>query len=174
MDLVLGPEDISKMVARLAREIDQDLGALLYPGEKIVVMGVLNGGFIFMADLVRELSIPLEVDFIRLSSYQDDSSSSQQVVMLKAPEKNLSGRHVLVVEDLADCGLTLNWLRGFINTKGPASVRIAVLVDKLERRQFQVRLDYVGHVLKEGFLVGYGLDYAQDYRNLKGIYHLRF
>jgi hypoxanthine phosphoribosyltransferase len=174
MDLVLTPEEISQMVKKIAKNIDEDFLGLLSPKEKIVVLGVLNGGFIFMADLVRELKTPLEVDFIRLSSYQDSISSSQQVVMLKAPEKTLKDRHILIVEDLADCGLTLNWLRGFVLTKEPASVKIAVTVDKIERRQMEVQLDYVGFQLEEGFLVGYGLDYAQDYRNLKGIYKLRF
>jgi hypoxanthine phosphoribosyltransferase len=174
MSLVLSPGDIQLMVKRIAAEADRDLEAVLKPGEKVIVLGVLNGGFVFMADLIREMSTPVEVDFIRLSSYQDRDTSSHQIVMLKAPEKNLKGRHVLVAEDLADAGLTLNWLRGFINTKEPASVRIAVVVDKTERREVKVELDYVGRVLESGFLVGYGLDYAQDYRNLKGVYRLQF
>jgi hypoxanthine phosphoribosyltransferase len=174
MELVLSPEEISGMVRRIASEIDRDYGGLMGPGESLVVMGVLNGGFIFMADLIRELTIPIEVDFIRLSSYQDGTSSSQQVVMLKAPEKDLKNRHVLIVEDLADCGLTMNWLRGFVTTRNPSSVKVAVVVDKRERREIFVELNYVGHVLEKGFLVGYGLDYAQEYRNLKGIYQLVF
>jgi hypoxanthine phosphoribosyltransferase len=174
LDLVLSPEDISRKVKGIASQIDKDYSGLLKPDERLVVMGVLNGGFIFMADLVRELSIPVEVDFIRLSSYQDGTSSTQQVVMLKAPEKNLHNRHVLIVEDLSDCGLTLNWLRGFVTTKGPASVKIAVAVDKIERRAFEVQLDYVAYTLSDGFLVGYGMDYAQSYRNMKGIWKLRF
>jgi hypoxanthine phosphoribosyltransferase len=172
--MVVSPEDISKMVKGLAKEMDRDYGALLAPGERLLAMGVLNGAFVFMADLIRELGVPVEVDFIRLSSYRDGTSSSEHVVMLKAPERDLKGRHVLLVEDLADCGLTINWLKGFILTKEPASVRVAVAVDKVERRHFELALDYVGVVLEEGFLVGYGLDYAQEYRNLKGIYKLVF
>ncbi|MDR2353742.1 MAG: hypoxanthine phosphoribosyltransferase [Deltaproteobacteria bacterium] len=174
MDLVLSPEQISMIVKDMARNIDKDYEAVLLPQEKIVVMGVLNGAFIFMADLVRELKVPFEVDFIRLSSYQDADTSSGQVVMLKAPEKPLKGRHILVVEDLADCGLTLNWLMGFLQSREPASVKIAVVVDKTERKKVNIHLDYMGFQLKEGFLVGYGIDYAQDYRNLKGIYKLIF
>jgi hypoxanthine phosphoribosyltransferase len=174
MEPVFSPEEISLMVKRIAGEIDRDYENILKPEEKILVLGVLNGGFIFMADLIREISLPVDVDFIRLSSYQDSTSSLNEVVMLKAPEKSMKDRHVLVVEDLADCGLTLNWLRGFVRKRGPATVKIAVAVDKTERRRYPVELDYAGFVLKEGFLVGYGLDYAQNYRNLKGLYHLLF
>jgi hypoxanthine phosphoribosyltransferase len=126
-----------------------------------------------MADLVRALGeMPVEVDFVRLSSYQDSDTSSSQVVMTKNLEKEIRGRHVLVVEDIADCGLTLAWLLDFLGRREPASVRVAVAVDKKARRKVPVPLDYVAFDVEDGFLVGYGLDFAEKYRQLPDIYEL--
>jgi hypoxanthine phosphoribosyltransferase len=174
MDLLHSPKDIAKMVFSLGARIDSDYAHLVSENNRLMLLGVLNGAFIFMADLARAISLPLEVDFIRLSSYEDQTASNNHVVMLKAPERSLSDRHILIVEDIADCGLTLAWLRGFLAQKRPASLKIAVAVDKTERREVPVPLDYTGFEIDEGFLVGYGLDYAQSYRNLPGIYRLRF
>ena len=174
MELVHGKKEIADMVARMGAKIDAHYASLVSEDDRLLVIGVLNGAFIFMADLVREITVPMELDFIRLSSYEDRDSSSNHVVMLKAPERALKGRHILIVEDIADCGLTLNWFRGYLLNELPASVKIAVAVDKKERRQVPLELDYVGFVIEEGFLVGYGLDYAQGYRHLDGIYKLLF
>jgi hypoxanthine phosphoribosyltransferase len=174
MELVFGPEEISRQVKAVAAKVDAHYGPLVSRADPLVVLGVLNGAFVFMADLIRAVSIPLEVDFIRLSSYEDRADSSQEVVLLKAPERPIAGRHLLVVEDIADCGLTLQWLLGYLETKGPMSVKTAVLVDKRERREVKVELDYTGFVQEGGFLVGYGLDYAKSYRELDGIYRLEF
>lgn len=170
--LLYSAEQIAARVAALGAEIKADYEKVLRPGEGVLAVGVLNGAFIFMADLVRAIDLPLEIDFIRLSSYQDKSSSSSEVVMTKNLEKEIRGRHVLIVEDIADCGLTLAWLMEFLKKRGPASVKVAVAVDKRARRETPVDLDYVAFSLDDGFLVGYGLDYAEQHRNLSGIYEL--
>ena len=172
--LVLAESEISGRVAALGQRIRQDYGKLLAPGDSLLVVGVLNGAFIFMADLVRTLGdLPVEVDFVRLSSYQDKDSSSAKVLMTKGLEKEIRDRHVLIVEDIADCGLTLAWLLDFLGRRGPASLKVAVAVDKKARREVQVKLDYVAMEVDDGFLVGYGLDYAEKYRGLPEIYELR-
>jgi hypoxanthine phosphoribosyltransferase len=174
MTLLYSREDIARQVGLIAAGINADYADKVSRDDRLLVMGVLNGAFVFMADLIRMIRVPLEVDFIRLSSYEDRTDSSQEVVLLKAPERPLEGKHILVVEDIADCGLTLQWLIGYLNTRGPASVRTAVCVDKRERREVKVELDYTGFVQQGGFLVGYGLDYAKSYRELDGIYRLEF
>ncbi|MDR2142222.1 MAG: hypoxanthine phosphoribosyltransferase [Deltaproteobacteria bacterium] len=170
---VFSPEALAARVLELGQRIRDDYQALLTVEEPLLVIGILNGAFIFLADLVRAIDLPLEIDFIRLSSYQEETQSSQHVVMLKSLEKEVGGRHVLVVEDIVDCGLTLAWLLEFLGSKGPKSLKVAVAISKLERRQNNLSLDYVGFELEEGFLVGYGLDYAHMYRHLPGIHKLR-
>ena len=171
--LVLTRAEISELVAGLGDRIRRDYEKALAPGEALLAVGVLNGAFIFMADLVRALGeMPVEVDFVRLSSYQDSDTSSSQVVMTKNLEKEIRGRHVLVVEDIADCGLTLAWLLDFLGRREPASVRVAVAVDKKARRKVPVPLDYVAFDVEDGFLVSYGLDFAEKYRQLPDIYEL--
>ena len=173
MRLVLTRAEINDRVSDLGRRIRLDYEKVLAPGEALLTVGVLNGAFIFMADLVRAMSeLPVEVDFVRLSSYQDSDTSSAQVVMTKNLEKEIQGRHVLVVEDIADCGLTLAWLLDFLGRRGPASIKVAVAVDKKARREVPVTLDYVALDVEDGFLVGYGLDYAEKYRQLPDIYEL--
>ncbi|MCL2029852.1 MAG: hypoxanthine phosphoribosyltransferase [Deltaproteobacteria bacterium] len=171
--LVLGRSEINERVAALGRRIRRDYEGILPPGDSLLAVGVLNGAFIFMADLVRALEgLPVEVDFVRLSSYQDKDVSSTKVLMSKDLEKDIGGRHVLVVEDVADCGLTLAWLLDVLNRRRPASLKVAVAVDKKARREFPVKLDYVAMSVGDGFLVGYGLDYAEKYRGLPEIYEL--
>ncbi|MDR2387718.1 MAG: hypoxanthine phosphoribosyltransferase [Deltaproteobacteria bacterium] len=169
---LISHETINRRVAELGVEISSHYKSLLVPGETLLVIGVLNGAFVFMADLIRHLSVPLEVDFIRLSSYLDNRSSSSKVVMLKDLERNVQGRHVLIIEDIADCGLTLNWLLEFLKSRDPASLKLAVAINKKARRQFEVSLDYVAFEVDDGFLVGYGLDASRRYRELAGIYYL--
>jgi hypoxanthine phosphoribosyltransferase len=165
-------EEIARRVSELGAEINAHYAKSITGEETLLVVGVLNGAFVFMADLVRTLTVPLEVDFIRLSSYQDNLSSATKVVMLKDLERDVAGRHVLVVEDIADCGLTLNWLLNYLKSRGPASVRLAVAVNKKGRREFEVALDYVAFEIENGFLVGYGLDAARRYREFPAIYSL--
>lgn len=165
-------ETIAARVAELGTQITKDYEAVLAPGDAVLAVGVLNGAFIFMADLIRAVDLPMEVDFIRLSSYQDKETSSNQVVMVKNMEKEIRGRHVLVVEDIADGGLTLNWLLEFLGKRQPASIRVAVAVNNKARRKAFVPLDYVAFSVESGFLVGYGLDSAGKYRNLPNICQL--
>jgi hypoxanthine phosphoribosyltransferase len=164
-----GPAEIAARVADLGLIISADYAPRLAEGETLLAVGVLNGAFIFMADLVRALTVPVEVDFIRLSSYQDARTSSSKVVMLKDLEREVRDRHVLVIEDVADCGLTLAWLLNHLKTRGPASVKLAVAVDKQARRKTALTLDYVGFTVQDGFLVGYGLDHARRHRELPAI-----
>jgi hypoxanthine phosphoribosyltransferase len=171
--LVLPQAEISGRVASLGRRIRRDYEQALAPGESLLAVGVLNGAFIFMADLLRALGdLPVEVDFIRLSSYRDNVESSNQVVMTKSLEKEIRGRQVLVVEDIVDCGLTLAWLLDFLGRRRPASVKVAVAVDKRAPRDIPVTIDYTALSVDDGFLVGYGLDYAEKYRGLPDIYEL--
>ncbi|UQZ89076.1 hypoxanthine phosphoribosyltransferase [Deltaproteobacteria bacterium Smac51] len=170
--LLYTAEQIADRVAELGDQIKKDYEKVLAPGEQLLAIGVLNGAFIFMADLIRAIELPVEVDFIRLSSYQDKDSSSSEVVMTKNLEKEIKGRHVLIVEDIADCGLTLNWLLEFLHKRQPASLKVAVAVDKKARRETSVSLDYVAFSVDDGFLVGYGLDFAEKYRNLSAIHQV--
>ncbi|MDR2456740.1 MAG: hypoxanthine phosphoribosyltransferase [Deltaproteobacteria bacterium] len=166
---LISRQAIALRVSELGTEISADLGPLLKPDETLLVVGVLNGAFIFMADLVRAMSVPLEVDFIRLSSYQDEKTSSSEVVMLKSLEREIKGRHVLVVEDIADCGLTLAWLVEHLKARQPASLSLVVAIDKTARRETNLKLDYVGFTIDDGFLVGFGLDAGRRYRELPDI-----
>jgi len=171
--LLYTAREIAAKVAELGARIKSDYEKVLGADEQLLVVGVLNGAFIFMADLVRAVGeLPLEVDFVRLSSYQHQDTSSSEVVMTKNLEKEIQGRHVLIVEDIADCGLTLSWLLEFLGKRRPASLKVAVAVDKRGRRETPVELDYVGFRLDDGFLVGYGLDYAERYRNLPDIHQV--
>ncbi|MDR3205460.1 MAG: hypoxanthine phosphoribosyltransferase [Deltaproteobacteria bacterium] len=170
--LILSENEISQRVRALGSLISFDYHSVLKKDDLLLVIGVLNGAFVFMADLIREMSVALEVDFVRLSSYSDSKTSSSQVVMLKGLEREIKDRHVLVVEDIADCGLTLAWFVDHLKSRQPASIKLAVAFDKKSRRQIDLNLDYVGFELDEGFLVGYGLDAARRYRELKGIYSI--
>jgi hypoxanthine phosphoribosyltransferase len=161
------------MVKSLGAKVEAKYSHLVSEKNPLLVLGILNGSFIFMADLVRTLCIPLEVDFIRLSSYEDRTVSSQQVVMLKAPERSLEARHILVIDDIADCGLTLAWMQGFLFQKNPYSIKFAVAVDKSQKRKVPINIDFIGFEdLSPHFIVGYGLDYAQKYRNQPALYHM--
>lgn len=165
--LILSPEEIAGRVGLLGHEI-----SAFYQGRALVLVGVLNGAFIFMADLARSLTIDVELDFVRVASYGMSSVSSGTISLSKDVEINLSGKDVLLVEDIIDTGRTLAWLKEFFNDKGAASVRICTLIDKKERRQVDVEADFFGFEIEEGFLVGYGLDCAEQYRNLAAVYHL--
>lgn len=164
---VLSEEEIRKRVAALAQQISAD-----YSGKSLVLIGVLKGAFVFMADLIRQMSIPVEIDFIRASSYGHCSSSSGEVRLTEDIGTELKGRHVLIVEDILDTGLTIERLISCIASHEPLSVRVCACVDKKERRQKDFEADYVCFSLEEGFLVGYGLDYAEKYRYLPAIYAL--
>ena len=138
----------------------------------LLVVGILNGAFIFTADLVRAISTPLEIDFIRVASYGDGTSSSGQIKLFKDLELSVTGKNVLLVEDIVDTGNTITWLDEHLQDRGAASIKLCVLIDKRERREREVKIDYCGFQVQDGFLVGYGLDHADQYRHLPDIHIL--
>lgn len=134
--------------------------------EEVILVGILKGAFVFLADLVRFLSVPARVDFMCVSSYGKATTTSGVVRILKDLDESVEGRHVLLVEDIVDTGLTLQYLKDNLETRGAASVEVCVLLDKQERRLVDVPLDYCGFTVPDRFLVGYGLDYRERYRHL--------
>lgn len=168
-ELVLDSQTIQNRIREMGKEISQD-----YQDRELVIIGVLKGAFIFMADLVRAISLPLATDFIQVSSYGSHSASSGEITLVSNPTLSVKGCHVLLVEDIIDTGLTMQWLSEHFSNQGAASVRICSLIDKAERREHQIRIDYLGFAIPQGFLIGYGLDFDEKYRNLPQIYHLNF
>ncbi len=167
---VLSSDAIARRVDELARQISTD-----YRDADLVMIGVLKGAFVFLADLIRRVEVKcLAIDFIRVASYGSKNQSCGSVGLLKDVELNVAGKDVIIVEDILDSGLTLAFLKKHLSSMQPRSVKTCVFIDKLERRQVDIQADYVCHTLKEGFLVGYGLDYAEAYRHLPGIYNLNF
>lgn len=167
MSPVLSGDEIAQKVKSLAQQISKD-----YAEKELRIIGVLNGVFVFLADLVRDLTIPVQIDFVRLASYGSGTESSGNARITKEIELNLKDCDVLIVEDIVDSGLTVAFLLDHLKQFYPKSVKVCALLDKTERRQVEVPIDYVGHVVESGFLVGYGLDFDQKYRELPGIYHL--
>ena len=167
---VLSSDAIARRVDEVARQISSD-----YKDADLVIIGVLKGAFVFLADLMRCLQIErVTVDFIRVASYGDQNASSGSIGLIKDLETDIAGKDVIIVEDILDTGLTLEFLKQHMAAMNPRSIKTCVLIDKVERREVNVAADYVCHTLKEGFLVGYGLDYAEAYRHLPGIYNLNF
>jgi hypoxanthine phosphoribosyltransferase len=160
--VLLSEAQIRDRITSLAAEIEHD-----YPdGEDIHLVGVLKGGFMFMADLVRAMSAHVSMDFIAVSSYGKGTRSSGQVMVLKDVDSSLEGRNVIIVEDIVDTGLTLSDLQDIRKARAPRSVRTACLLSKPSRRKVEVQVDYIGFTIDDHFVVGYGLDYAERYRNL--------
>jgi len=155
---------IDKRVRDVARQITRD-----FKGERVHLIGVLKGSYIFLADLVREIDLETSIDFIAVSSYGRGKESSGQVRLLKDLDSNVAGLNVIVVEDILDTGLTLNYLLRVLTQRKPKTLRVAALLDKPSRRIKQVQADYVGFKIPNEFVVGYGLDYAERYRNLKDV-----
>ncbi|MBM3678246.1 MAG: hypoxanthine phosphoribosyltransferase [Actinobacteria bacterium] len=159
---VLIEEDtLRERVVGLGSEISAD-----YAGRDLILVGVLKGAIFFIADVMRELTIPCEVDFMAISSYGADTDSSGVVRILKDLDANIAGRHVLVVEDIVDSGLTLSYLLRTLKARRPASIEICALLTKPDRREIDVPVRYVGFEIPNEFVIGYGLDYAERYRNL--------
>jgi len=156
--------EIETTVRRLASEISRD-----YRDKNLVLLGILKGSFMFMADLVRQLDFPLEVEFIRLSSYGSGQQTRGKVKVVQGLRLDIRDRHVLVVEDIVDTGITVAFLLEYLKKKKPASVRLCALTDKPSRRRVPVKIDYTGQTVPDKFLVGYGLDYDEKYRNLPDI-----
>ncbi|MHC1741978.1 MAG: hypoxanthine phosphoribosyltransferase [Syntrophobacteraceae bacterium] len=161
--------EITNRLNGLAATINHD-----YQGRELLLIGILKGACIFLSDLARRLEMPVQIDFVRLASYGQKDSSSGTVAITKDIELSVAGRHVLVVEDIIDTGLTLAWYLDYLKKQEPASVKTCAMIDKKERREVEVALDYVGISVESGFLVGYGLDFAEKHRNLPAIYEVQF
>jgi len=157
-------DEIEAAVKRLAAEIKKD-----YYGKQPILICVLKGSFMFMADLIRLLDFPLEVEFIRLSSYGRGRESSGKIKVVQSIRSEVKGRDVLVIEDIVDTGLTVSFLLGYLRKKKPASLKLCALTDKPSRRQVPVTIDYLGFTVPNKFLVGYGLDLDEEFRNLPDI-----
>ncbi|TKJ29828.1 MAG: hypoxanthine phosphoribosyltransferase [Chloroflexi bacterium B3_Chlor] len=160
-EVLLTGEEIREKTAELARQITAD-----YEDKDPLLICILKGGLMFLADLTRQIHLPLEIDFMAVSSYGDATESSGVVRILMDLERNVQGRHVLIVEDIIDTGRTLNYIIQNLRTRGPASIKICTLLNKPARRVLDIPLDYVGFVIPDRFVVGYGLDYGEIYRNL--------
>jgi hypoxanthine phosphoribosyltransferase len=162
--VLLSADQIQQRIAELGAQIDRD-----YANEPVYLIGVLKGAFIFLADLARAMKTQARIEFIGISSYGKGKTSSGQVQLTKDLDVPIEGHHVILVEDILDTGLTLSYLAMLMAQRKPKSLRIATLLDKPERRQTPVKADYVGFRIPDEFVIGYGLDYAEDYRNLRDV-----
>jgi hypoxanthine phosphoribosyltransferase len=165
--ILINHQDISKTVDRLAAEIRRD-----YAGKNPILIGILKGSFIFLADLVRSIDMPLQIDFVRLSSYGSGTESSGKVKVVSRVTCPVKDRHVIVVEDIIDTGLTTQYFVEYLNKKKPASVKLCALTEKPSRRKTEVRIDYLGFTVPDKFIVGYGIDWDQKYRYLPDIRYI--
>jgi hypoxanthine phosphoribosyltransferase len=160
-EVLIERDRLQRRIVELGEEISQD-----YTGRDLLLIGVLKGAVFFMADLMRKLSIPCEIDFMAISSYGAATDSSGVVRILKDLDINIEGRHVLVVEDIIDSGLTLSYLVRMLESREPASLEVCALLTKPERREIEVDVRYTGFEIPNRFVIGYGLDFAERYRNL--------
>ncbi len=168
LKLLISEEEIKERVKVLASQISAD-----YRGREVVFIGILKGAFIFLADLVRAVDLPdVKIDFVRLASYGKSDTSSGEVQITKDIELSIQGKDVIVVEDIVDTGYTLAYFRDVLKLHEPRSVRICCLIDKAERREVEIEIHYCGFKIPKGFLVGYGLDFAEKYRHLPAIYEV--
>ena len=165
--VMISERRIKTKVKKLAQKINRD-----YKGTVPVFIGILNGSFIFFADLIREITIDCEVDFLKLSSYGDAKISSGDVRLLKDLNCQVEGRDIIIVEDIVDSGLSMQYIKDIILRQNPKSFRVVTLLYKKEAIKTPITLDYVGFEIPKDFVIGYGLDYAQRVRNLKSIYRL--
>jgi hypoxanthine phosphoribosyltransferase len=161
MEVLLTAKQIEERIKELAEAISED-----YRGNKILVIGVLKGAVIFLSDLVRHLTIPVEIDFMAVSSYGADTNSSGVVRILKDLEQSITDKEVLIVEDIIDTGLTLTYLYENLLRRGPKSLKVVTLLDKPDRRQVSFNPDYCGFKIPDRFVIGYGLDFDENYRHL--------
>lgn len=160
-DILVGEEQIQRRVAELGARISAD-----FAGEEILIIAVLKGAVLFLADLIRHIDLPLAVDFLAVSSYGAGTESSGVVRILKDLDAPIEGQHVLIVEDIVDSGRTLDYLLRMLRQRRPATLHVCTLLDKRERREIDVPIDYVGFEVPDAFVVGYGLDFAEFYRQL--------
>ena len=163
-EVLVSGEEIAATLERLAGEIRRD-----YLGKHPLLLGILKGSFVFMADLVRQLDFPLEIDFVRLSSYGHGTETSGQVRVVQGLRSAVQGRDVLLIEDIVDTGLTTGYFMDYLRRKRPASLRLCSLLDKPARRKVPIGIDYLGFTVPDRFIVGYGIDWNEKYRNLPDI-----
>lgn len=160
-------DQIDERIKELGKEISED-----YQGKLPIFIGVLNGSFMFLSDLLKEIKIHCEMDFMKLSSYGDEKISSGNVRMLKELNADINERHIIIVEDIVDSGLSINYINSLLSEYNPASIKFISLLVKPNSIKFDIKIDYIGFEISDQFVIGYGLDYAQKYRNLKSIYKL--
>jgi len=164
VEILFTEDEVINKVRELGEQITRD-----YAGQEILVIGILKGAFVFMADLVRQIDLPLQLDFMEVSSYGASTISSGEVRILKDVAVSIEGKNVLVVEDIIDTGITLNYICGILQKRGPKSLKICCLMDKPSRRKSPIKPDYVGFAIEDHFVVGCGLDYAGYYRNYPAV-----
>jgi hypoxanthine phosphoribosyltransferase len=169
LSLLLSREAVAARVKELAIQLSRD-----YAGNDLLLVGVLKGAFVFLADLMRALEIPVQVEFVRLASYGTGATSAGHVRVMLDLEVSIAGRHVLIVEDILDTGLTLGFLLERLRARRPASLKLCVLLNKCVKRVSEITPDYMGFDVSDSFVVGYGIDYGERYRHLPGIYTLAF
>jgi hypoxanthine phosphoribosyltransferase len=160
-EILIDEATLQSTIARMGAQITQD-----YAGKELILIGVLKGAIMFMVDLARAVNLPLTLDFMAISSYGASTVSSGVVRILKDLDSSIEGKHVLIVEDIIDSGMTLSYLADYLKARGPASLKICALLNKPDRRTNNVTIDYQGFDIPDKFVVGYGLDFAEVYRNL--------
>lgn len=168
LEVLISEEQIRAKTAEIAHQISQD-----YQGKEVILVGVMVGAVVFLADLLRAMEIPVSVDFVAISSYGKDTRSSGVVRILKDLDLNIESKHVIIVEDIVDTGLTLKYLVDNLSARSPATLRVCALLDKPSRRKIPVTIHYLGFTVPDKFVVGYGLDFDQRYRNLPFVGVLR-
>lgn len=159
--ILINEEQIEQKVSEIAKKISSD-----YAGKNLVLIGILKGSVIFMSDLMKKIDIPCKMDFMSVSSYGNSTKSSGVVRIIKDLDFQIEGKDLLIVEDIVDSGITLKYLMGYLNAKKPASINIACFLSKPERREVEIDVKYLGFEIPDYFVVGYGLDFAENYRNL--------
>ena len=167
-EILFSREVIQKRVQGMADQISKD-----YAESDLIIIGILRGAFIFMADLIRAMNIPCKVDFVRVASYGAGAESFGKIVMTKDIETSIRGRDILIVEDIIDKGLTLQYLTNWLKERNPRSLKVCAFLDKRKRRKVSFEADYVGFTIDDGFVVGYGLDFDEKYRFLPDVYVIK-
>lgn len=161
LKVLLTEEELKAKCAEMGAQITKD-----YQGKNLLLVTVLKGAVVYLADLMRNIDLPCAIDFMVVSSYGSGTQTSGVVKIVKDLDQDLAGKDILIVEDILDSGVTLDYLKGLLQSRNPASIRIATLLDKPERRKVDLQADYIGYRVPDEFVVGYGLDYAEKYRNL--------
>ncbi len=160
-------DHIQTKISEIAKKISED-----YKGKKPVIIGILKGSFIFMADIIRDLNLDITIEFVHISSYGSSKTSSGVCVLQKDIETDIMGRDIIIIEDIVDSGNTLDFLINSLKKRNPSSIRTCALINKMVRREHNITIDYYGFDIENEFIVGYGLDYDEQFRNLSGIYEL--